>query len=223
MNLIVIAVIFGLCFVKIHGNIIFKAKFMGNNKVEGDGYSVHALSVSHCLALCNKNKSCDAVTFNDEIKKCRLFKRCVPLQISANNSHYWFYAKRPPVSDDGYFYEERSDTCLKVTNQSLPYELANRLCSLDKGYLAVLYSAELRQLAKEILFISGHSEAWVHPPLKSYIKYAKNYGLRKKRWISTNENNPELDECWFVQNHTIVKQPSCEDKKRLSICQLPTY
>lgn len=96
MNSFAIIVAFGLCIVACGSNIILKAKFMGNWRVEGDGYSVLALSVSQCLAICNKNKSCDAITFNDEIKKCRLFKRCAPLEITAFNSHHLFYAKRPP-------------------------------------------------------------------------------------------------------------------------------
>lgn len=88
--------IFGLYLALADGNITLRAKFLGNMKVEGDSYSVYALSVSHCLAMCNKNKSCDAITFNDENKKCRLFKRCAPLEIIVENSHHWFYAKRPP-------------------------------------------------------------------------------------------------------------------------------
>ncbi len=79
-----------------YANIIYKAKFIGNWRVSGDSLVVHALSVSHCLAICNKDSSCDAITYYDELNKCRLFSRCSPLQIIARSSHYWFYAKRPP-------------------------------------------------------------------------------------------------------------------------------
>lgn len=77
-------------------NIIFKAKFMGNWRVSGDSVVLHALSVSHCLAMCNKNATCDAITYHDKMSKCQLFKRCMPLRTVNKSSHHWFYAKRPP-------------------------------------------------------------------------------------------------------------------------------
>lgn len=91
-----VALIFILYLADIRANLIFKAKFMGNWRVTGDSIVLHALSVSHCLAMCNKNATCDAITFQDKLNKCQLFKRCMPLRMVHKSTHHWFYAKRPP-------------------------------------------------------------------------------------------------------------------------------
>lgn len=89
-----------------------------------------------------------------------------------NNYRHEFTA----VSDSGYYYEEKSDTCLKLAEKESSHQQADQICLKDKGYLAVLYSMELRQLAKKILQDTGITDAWINPPFKSYEKYAKNHG-----------------------------------------------
>lgn len=91
-----VLLIFAFYAVGVCGNIIYKAKFIANVKVAGDSDLVYALSVTHCLALCNKASDCDAITFYDQLNKCRLFKRCAPVRLLHASPHYWFYAKRPP-------------------------------------------------------------------------------------------------------------------------------
>lgn len=88
--------IFAFYITSVYGNITYKAKFIGNVKVSGNSDLVYALSVTQCLALCNKNSDCDAITYYDELNKCRLFKKCAPVQQLNMSAHYWFYAKRPP-------------------------------------------------------------------------------------------------------------------------------
>lgn len=81
------------------------------------------------------------------------------------------------VTSDGYVYEERSDSCIKITNQTVNYEEADNACTDERAYLAVLNSPELRITATKILKINKQNEAWINPPFKSYEKFAKNRGF----------------------------------------------
>lgn len=95
------------------------------------------------------------------------------VQFSCTNWHVCYIIVSASSGD--YMYEERSDSCMKLTSRKVLHDQADDICAEEHGYLAVLNTSDLQLLATRMLQASGHEEAWVSSP--SYFeKYANNKG-----------------------------------------------
>lgn len=211
-------------------SLTYTAKFVGNFRVKGKGYTTTAHSLTHCLAICNKDKSCDGINYFTRMFKCRILTRCSSVQILNASSFHKYYTKRPPVAFGNYTYEEDSDTCLKITPKKTSYETAVQLCNEDVSRLLVISTGKIFDVASKYLRHSELRSAWVNYSAKRNKVLGEEYADKIKQ-ISDEARNGLSERsalygktCWVLWIVGILEEVPCSgSQQHYSICQLTHY
>ena len=68
------------------------------------------------------------------------------------------------VTNPGYIYEARSDSCVRLTDKETEYHRAVKSCERDDAYLSSLNTPELVSMASELLALKNRTDAWAGAP-----------------------------------------------------------